>query len=161
MSLWLPESVVAAELNAARERFADEQIAHAQYWNRELEKLDRYLSLVFISDQADEPGLVPGRWHIRRKPPVGLAWYWPILREEDGGYREMNSRDLEALRSSDLQNSMVIRDRRQFDEKVERAQRRAKAREREQRMDQFKEDFRAAKRVAGDGGMTKRRFLAR
>lgn len=160
MSLWLPQSVVADELNAARERFAEEQIAHAQYWTRELQKLDRYLSLVFISDQADEPGLVPGRWHIRRKPPTGLAWYWPIVRE-DGGYREMHSGDLDALKQSDLQNSMVLRDRKAFKRKVELAQRRAKDREREQRMDQFREDFRAAKRVAGDGGLTKRRFLAR
>lgn len=159
--LWVPESVQAEELNAARERFAEEQIAHARYWTRELQKLDRYLSLVFISDQANEPGLVPGRWHIRRKPPTGVHWYWPIVREEDGGYREMHSGDLDALRDSDLQNSMVIRDRERFQRKLEAVKQRAREREREQRMDQFREDFRAAKRVAGDGGLTKRRFLAR
>lgn len=159
MSLWLPTSVKAAELNAARERFVEEQIAHAQRWNRELQKLDRYLSLVFISDQANEPGLVPGRWHIRRKPPTGVAWYWPIVRE-DGGYREMTSSDLDALRASDLQNSMVIRDRKKFDEKVKEAKRRARKLEREQLQDNFVEDLRAAQRVAGDGGLTKRRFLA-
>lgn len=88
--------------NARREQMVDATLEAIPYWNRLLKLIDDRLALVFASDEANAPGLLPGRWHVRRRntPPAPDS-YMPITLP-DGGYRPMASDILDELRSRDL-----------------------------------------------------------
>lgn len=156
MSLLIPGKV-AADLEA--ERFIEERLEVARYWDRELQRLDPRLSLVWVNENATSPGLVPGRWHIRRENEQTADSFIPVVGPEDE-YRDMGSDVLERLKAADRWNDAVERERKR---RAERAKRRA-AHDRElraeQRRDVMAETIRVASRVAGEGGMRKRRWGA-
>jgi hypothetical protein len=80
------------------------------YWNRRLQEIDPALALAFAGENACGPGLVPGRWHVRRRNPMGPDTYWPI-QTPDGEFREMDSGVLAEFVAADLWNTQVLRDR--------------------------------------------------
>lgn len=117
------------------------------------------MDCVFVRADIDPSRLpenaVPGRWHVRRNnPPPELATYIPIL-APGGGYREPDATVVAELAKVDLRRPGVREDlmnRARTDQPHKQRERDLK---REQRRDVLKEDFRAAKRVRGDGGLKK------
>jgi hypothetical protein len=155
---------VAANLEA--ERRTREVTELAAIWTKVLqEELDPRLSIVFIGEgtpeeeieQVPEGHVVANRWHVRRRndPPIADS-YMPIT-TPDGGYREPDSGILFELGRRDMWRGgsvdAFLQTRREDE------QRRVRARElrREQLKDEMAADIRAAYRVPGDAGMTRRR----
>lgn len=170
MSLVVPAWV---EENQERERFIDGQIMLGLYWTRVLKDFDERLSVVFITENAhaiavedgvtykvEIPGIVPGRWHVRRKndPPYADT-YMPITTPE-GEYREPDAQVVEEVQRRSMQNRTVsdIIEERKVDE---RAQERQRELFREQMRDESAIHIRAMQRLPGDGGMFKRRWGAK
>lgn len=98
---------------------------------------------------------VPGRWHVaRNNPPPELTLYIPIL-APGGGYREPDSLVVAELAGRDLRRAGVREDlmnRTRTDQPHLAGERALK---KEQRLDELKHGFQAAKRVRGEGGLTK------
>lgn len=145
------------EENAAKEQQVDDALAFAKGYSKFLKQIDPNLSLVLAKENADDPALVAGRWHFRYRAEGSLDRYMPIT-TDDGGYREPNTADLDRLGERDMWRTQS---RRQF---LDRHARKAKAKEKaqelwhEQARDEVADNYRAAKRVAGDGGFDKRRW---
>lgn len=154
MSLIVPESVAAEKINAAMEAQAAEQEELARHWTAELKRIDPTLSVEWVPEQADEFDF-PARWHVRKRIPGSVDEWFPLIGGA-GEYREPGSWILDALQAADLWDPRVHRDRKEAKEKLREARVRAKALEAEQRADVMAEAVRAARRVRGDGGMTKR-----
>lgn len=114
MSLLLPGSVANqlaaeqaskqadAEREAMIEREISRQTRQAAYVEEKLKAIDPHLSLEFFGERADSlPGIIPGRWHIRRHNPQTLDSYFPLT-TADGSYREPNANDAEKIKGADL-----------------------------------------------------------
>ena len=141
---------VALPPNLERERWADTQIAFAKAFTAQLKQLDERLELVFINEQAKAPGLLPGRWHVRRRnPELGFDSYIPIA-GPNGEYVEPHSGVIEELRQRDLWRENVstklIRERMAREARAEAD----KALRDEQTRDHIAQDYRAARRVVGE-----------
>jgi hypothetical protein len=89
------------EANAERIAMADASAHPFAEIDRELYRLDRHLSLKFFGENASAPGIVPGRWHIRRENPNTIDTYYP-LETPDGEYRDPTMNDVEKLKGADL-----------------------------------------------------------
>lgn len=126
--------------------------------NRELRELDPYLELVWIGPRASLkiPGIVPGRWHVRRSPPGLLDSYWPVM-GPNKEYAEPTMKLIEDMKSADLWRKGALQELRNRQIKAAEKKTKALALDREQAKDQMAEDFRAAGRVFGEGGMKKRK----
>ena len=127
--------------------------------NYELQQMDPHLQVVWIGERFPEgiiPGASPGRWHLRRNPPDGIDSYWPV-EGPDGEYRDLGMDLVEKMKAADLWKPGAVEELNR--RKYRRAAREAKEKAllAEQADDMVKEDIRAADRMRGDGGMTKRR----
>jgi hypothetical protein len=143
------------EENVAKEEMVDDALAFARGYSKFLKELDEHLSLVFVKENVNDPALVAGRWHIRRRNAGTLDSYMAIT-TPDGGYREPNTADLDRLRERDAWKTGgagAILERRHAKDKVAE-----KARElwHEQARDEVAVNYRAARRVAGDRGLERR-----
>lgn len=142
-----------------REEFVGRQAHQGKQLAQALRSHDPDLDVVWIKTnipQAELPGgAIPGRWHVRQTlrrkglPPN----YYPIV-HADGSYREPDFGVLREFQKRDTRNLSVS-------ELVARAnapteKQKNKALEDEQRLDEMTADFKAAKRVAGEGGLRRR-----
>jgi hypothetical protein len=156
MSIVLPDWVAR---NMQREQVLQSaDPAQVKYWNRRLKELDPHLALAWAGEFASGPGIVPGRWHIRRKNLVGADTYWPV-QTPDGGFREMSSQVLEQFQAADLWNSQVRADRDRSFARAERSADRAKLREKEDRVDHLRDHINVQERPQvsfSDGAWTNR-----
>jgi hypothetical protein len=166
MPLAIPSDILKA--NAQMEREAVKDIAEAARWTEELRRIDPSLSVVWVPEQAvnfDNPG----RWHLRKEIPGDYDEWWPLLTNADdvatgrahaeGLYKPPGSWLLNALTASDMWNPRVHRSKQEARQKHREAKRRAKERETEQRRDEMALANRAARRVKGDRGLTRRMDL--
>jgi hypothetical protein len=138
--------------NYEREEMVDRQMRSALALYGALQALDPRLDLVFVTDRADpEYGVKPGRWHVVRKndPPAPDSYI--AIETPEGGYREPDSGVLEELRRRDLWRGMP-----DMDNAPSMYRESDPLRKEQERDDDHVADVRAALRVAGDGGMTKR-----
>lgn len=98
---------------------------------------------------------VPGRWHVRRNNPLpAVPSYIPIT-TPDGGYRDPDFGVAEELHRIDLRRPEVkarVLAQTRTDSPQKAAERALRT---EQRRDVLKSDFKAAKRVRGEGGLKK------
>lgn len=107
-----------------------------RYFDRELRALDPHLSLVRARENATEPGLVPGFWHIKRDNPTTLPTFYP-LRDEKGGFAEPSYSHLEMMRRNDLQKPGAFEDfvkRQEAGVRAEEKKRELQAEERREEM---------------------------
>lgn len=117
------------------------------------------VDIKFFGERADDRyGIHPGRWHIhRRNTPPAPDSFIPI-ETPDGGYREPDSGVLEELRARDLHNRNVWEDI----VREHRAKKPASLKEPDftdhGEVEEIAHDVRAATRVAGEGGMHKRKW---
>lgn len=158
MSLLVPEEVLAAEINREIEEQVDEHMAEAVEWAEELKRIDPSLDLVFAAGNADDPELVAGRWHVRKRVSGGVDAYIALV-GPGNTYRPPGAWILEYLSANDLWNPKVHRDKEEAKRKLEEARDRARKLRAEQRQDHMKEAYRAARRIRDDRGMTQRSDL--
>jgi hypothetical protein len=119
------------------------------------------MDVVLVRGGSDPDGLpdecVPNRWHVRRQNPVPeMPTYFPIL-GPDGTYRDPDFGVLEELAQMDLRRPEVMQrmlERTRIDAPHKRAERELRT---EQRRDELRFNFKAARRVRGEGGL-KRSF---
>jgi hypothetical protein len=154
MPLILPESVAYAEINAAMESQASEQEGLARRWTQELKRIDPTLSVEWVPEQADEFDY-PARWHVRKRIPGSVDEWFPLVGPQ-GQYREPGAWILDEFQANDLWNPRVHRSKQEAKEKLRETKARAKKLASEQRVDEMALAHRAAMRVKGDGGMTRR-----
>lgn len=144
--------------NIEAEEMAERHFAQAVPLLMALKDFDPdIVDIKFFGERAEEKyGIKRNRWHIHRKniPPASDS-YIPI-ETPDGGYREPDSGVLNELRERDLRNGSVWR-------KFEEAQRskspaalQAKEFVDNGEAEEIAFSVRAAKRLAGDGGMNAR-----
>lgn len=102
LGLALPEHVVA---DLEREAEADAHIGRALAVDAALKSLNHRLELVWVGEHATTPGLVPVRWHVRRRDRDAgvMDMYFPIT-GPDGEYVEPTMGVVETMRRSDLWN---------------------------------------------------------
>lgn len=168
-SLYVVESA-ASRWNSQRDRLiadwsrTDKQKKRLE---KELKKIDSYLEVHYIdSEVAKLPpaqravGVVPARWHIVRRNPKGIDAWFPIM-GPNGEYAEPSLQVAEDMKKADLWRSGAMLEMRQRQEREAKEKANKEVREREQRSDEVVHAYRAAKRVRGDGGMTRRTDLKR
>jgi hypothetical protein len=146
-----------------REEFVGRQAHQGKALSQALRSFDRNLSVVWIKSDIppDElPGnAIPGRWHVEQNlshrglPPQ----YYPIV-HKDGSYREPDFGVLREFQERDTS-------RLSLDELMAKANRpsqkqREKPLKDEQAHDETLANFKTAKRVAGEGGLRKRKWGA-
>jgi hypothetical protein len=119
--------------------------AQIKYWNKRLQELDPHLALAFAGERATGPGIVPGRWHIRRRNPQGADTYWAIT-TPDGGFREMSSAVLEQFQAGDLWNSQVRAARDRALRRAEMSEQRQQQRQKEDRVDLIRDHINVEER---------------
>lgn len=144
--------------NVEREEMVDGQVARAGAVAKGLRDLDPRLKLTFFSERAEPRyDIVPGRWHVWLQNDPGMPdAYYPI-QGDDGSYREPDWGVVQAMKMADMWSpnySLPSDDYDAHQAKVEKE----RALKSEQRKDQIASDYAAAKRVAGDGGLMKRKW---
>lgn len=134
--------------NYMKEEMVDQTIEKAQALAKALRQFDPRLDLVHVSDRVPPgQGLVPGCWHVRRHNDMPASDSYIPITGPRGEYVEPHFGVLEELRKRD---TWKYKDERYF-----------KATNPPKKddsgiLDDAAADFRAAKRVAGEGGMKKR-----
>lgn len=144
-----------------QEEFVGRQAYQGKALSQALRSFDPDLSVVWIKSdipQTELPGgAIPGRWHVqqtlRRKglPPQ----YYPIV-HPDGSYREPDFGVLREFQERDTHRLSV-------DEIVAKTnaptqKQKDKPLRDEQARDETLANYKTAKRVAGDGGLDKRKW---
>lgn len=151
----------AIRAQVENEEAVDRQVGAARWLDKELKARDPHLGLVFIKPDIPEwelpMGAVPGRWHVERKNPNFVSTYIPI-QGPSGEFREPTADIFEMLDRGDLRKDEVFREVIERGQRKKAEQAKASALRDEQRRDELRADFRAAKRVAGEGGLTKRKW---
>lgn len=102
--VYFPDHIVA---DLEREAEADGHIGRALAVDAMLKDLDPRLELVWIKEGATAVGLIPSRWHIRRRNEETLDSYFPLVGPNDE-YVEPNSGHVEMMRRGDLWNRDVV-----------------------------------------------------
>jgi hypothetical protein len=154
--------LVPADIKAKYERseWVDKSATAGRALEKELKSVfGREMEVVLvrhdIHPDALPDGAAPGRWHVRRNNPLPeLPTYMPIL-APGGGYRDPDAQVIAELAERDLRRPGVLRkitDRTRTDQPHLKGERALK---KEQRHDVLKSDFKAAKRVRGEGGLKK------
>lgn len=161
--LWTPFS---KEMNAKRDALVNKQtlehIRRSKWLARELREIDPALDVVYIGENAPSefPDIKPGRWHIRRRGGGQLDTYFALV-GPDGEYREPGAWLIDEFKARDLWNPKNMQDLMDRQRKMrEDAMRKAQT-DREGKVDNAAASARAALRVPGEGGMTKRRWGAK
>jgi hypothetical protein len=128
---------------------------------RELRQIDDRIRVVRIAERAGElhprqraPGVIPGRWHVKLLSYPRNAYF--ALCGPDWAYSEPDLHWVEKFKEADLWRDGALEEIRKGEDEDERARARAVLLEGEQRRDQIAADWRALKRVRGDGGLDRR-----
>lgn len=128
---------------------------------RELRQIDDRIRVVKIAERAGElhprsraPGVIPGRWHVKLLTYPRNAYF--ALCGPDWTYAEPDLYWVEKFKAADLWRDGALEEIRRGEEADERARNRAALLESEQRQDNIAADWRALKRVRGDGGLDRR-----
>jgi hypothetical protein len=158
--LLVPRSIAAEEQAAQINAEIDAQVTEARTLSDDLKRIDPTLSVIWVGENADDPEVVPARWHIRKRIAGSIDAYIPLV-GPGGEYREPGPWVLGWLQEADLWNPQVHRSRQEAKERHREAKIRAEKRADEQRRDEMLVAVRAAKRIRGDSGMTTRTDLKR
>lgn len=152
--LWLPEDT---RLELQVDALARSQMVEAKRIEAEFRKLDPRISIVLAKPEADDPRIKPGYWHLIRRNP-GYAMTVLALTHDDGSYREPGDWLIEWFKRHDSWDSRVAeRIRKEAGCQTMRRKYEAEL-EKEAAADNAAAAVRAARRVAGEGGMTARRW---
>ncbi len=150
MTVLVPEWV-EANLERARwtEGESDAQRRIGGMWTQMVQELDPLLSVVWAGPGANLPGIIPERWHVKRTNPNTIDTYMPIT-GPGGSYREPASDILEELRARDMHSGQALKAAKNREILEEARKVRHLRLNQEQATDHIAEDYRAARRVAGE-----------
>jgi hypothetical protein len=154
-----PFGIVPADIKARYEQaeWVERSVTAGRALERELKStFGPEMEVVFVKDHPDLPeSCEPWRWHVRRNnAPPAVATYLPIM-SEGGGYRDPDAGVIAELAEIDLRRPGVrekLMERTRTDSPHKRAE---KDLRKEQRRDVMAMDYRAARRVRGEGGLKK------
>ena len=136
--LILPDRVrIQLDFEAQLEQLGDRH-GWLKHFDAELRAIDSHLSLVKASDAANQTGLVPGHWHIKRDNPTTIPTFI-ALRNDDGGFIEPNSSHLELIRKNDMQRAGAFEAFKQKQDNFEVERERAKAAQTDERQSEMAE----------------------
>jgi len=154
----------AEDLNSRRERmraWKTEADSQARQLEKELKEIDPELEVDFVDPAAaNNPtqekaiGIVPGRWHIIRRNPGGVNSWFPIC-GPNKAYRDPELSIVEEMKKADMWRPGALQEFRDAQMKELRDKEAQATLEDEQKRDESEMVWRAAKRVRGEGGMTK------
>lgn len=149
-----------------QEESIERSVAAGRMLDRALKQKDPRLSCVLARQGAHGPGIKPGYWHVRVKCDPPLADHYIPIQTPDGGYREPDSWVLFELEAGDTQRRpdliprLTTVDRSgagvTTKEFVKPDTSHAEQTADEQRRDEMLTDYRAGKRLPGEGGFKKR-----
>lgn len=111
--------VVLTDQNTSRERLIVMTLPDNNPIVRELKGIDPHLSVVMVSEYADEPGLAPGCWHVRRENAGSIDTFLPIV-GPNGEYRMPDSAVPDQLRRRDLWRDDVEKEVRRYRDQKEK-----------------------------------------
>jgi hypothetical protein len=155
--IWTP-SASHEEREQASVGTAQAHLANANALEKELKELDENLSLVWVGGRAPEfPGISPGRWHVRRANPGAPNTFMPI-EGPNGEYLEPSFRIVEELKANDLWNDRAMETLMSSHTRKADQVAKADALMSEQIREESAAQFRAASRVAGSGGLKKKKW---
>ena len=149
------------------EAMVDREVGMARALDRALKEKDHRLSVVLAKEKAPAHyGIKPGYWHVvRDNEPPAAPTYWPI-QDRSGAPAEPGYWVLEELDRRDTWNRDILPKFRKttvqgIDTVVpadEDPAVKERERKREQMKDEIKSDLEAGRRVAGEGGLHKRKW---
>lgn len=144
--------------NLEQREMVDSQMSAATHVAAGLRDLDPRLKLVFFTENAESRyDIVPGRWHVWLDNEPGKPdAYYPIQGDNDS-YREPDWGVVEAMRMADMWSSNYALPGDDYDAEQAKIEKQ-RALKKEQAADEIASHYAAAKRVAGDGGMTARKW---
>lgn len=148
MGLILPARVVR-DIRAERAHEIEQAIRTGicAEFTRELKRIDPGLELVWWPPTAEAPGFIPGRYHVVwHHPGNGLGSVEPLV-DQAGGYREPDSSLFDLVRSSDMWNDRVARDKKRIREQALKAKEKRERDELEQIEQEANERWLAATRA--------------
>lgn len=125
--LMIPDEVlVRHQLEAQLERISALRERHGwlRYFNDQLRQLDPFLELVKAAENATEPGLRPGFWHVKRNNPADIPTYYPI-EDANGNFIDPHMGVLDELRKMDTSRAgwldeMLAKRRREYESRKRR-----------------------------------------
>ena len=141
----LPRS---AESEILREQ---DQLSHELYaiadkldhFNRELYKIDPWLTVVIAKPNTTVLGLKPNYYHLIRQRPGHPAWIKPV-EGPNGEWRDLDSSLFDLVAEADLWNDRTQREMRQKQNRAEAARQRQRDREAQDRVTEFNERLKSA-----------------
>jgi hypothetical protein len=146
--MWVPPAVHRDILDERRRFDAAtlkglELLEELRRFNEELQRIDPHLELVRASPNATLPGLKPGYYHVVRHNPDAPVSV-DVLEGPDGEFVEPGSNVFDMLERSDMwsERAMKIRQKKELD--AARSKERAREKEREDRIYEFKERWKQA-----------------
>lgn len=153
-------------IDARREKMESSlQTPQSEALEKELRELDDRLRVRFVDPAAGQlppamrgPGLIPGRWHMKLLTHPQNAYF--AITGPNWEYRDPDLAVVEEMKERDLHRPGALEEIRKGEEDEERARIRQALLEKEQGEDEVALAYRAAKRVAGDGGEHRRRMGA-
>ena len=137
-TLWIPRNRAEAQARAAAEEQRQmleelERVAGLlDHYNRELQQIDRHLSVMLAKPTTTVEGLKPGYYHIVRMRPGHFAYIKPV-EGPNGEWRDLDSSVFDLVAQDDLWNDRVQREQRRKARKALEARDRQRQRESQDR----------------------------
>jgi hypothetical protein len=146
--LHLPRSLADERAQINAEQVRQVYTEYGRQWTEEIKRIDPTLEVVRAKDNATDPDLIPGRWYILKHIPGSVDAYIELPKPPGTWLYGW-------LSANDMWNPRVHRSKKEAAEKLRAAKVRARKLEAEQRTDHMAEAVRAARRMRGDGGLTR------
>lgn len=119
MSLWVPTRL--SDRDSHRDLLVRESVGQFVWFDKKLKELDPLLELVSALERIDDPQIVPGFWHVRRRNPGVADTYIPLC-APGGGFSEPQEWHLRELdeRSTWRHPDLIEKKRKLVEEKAAR-----------------------------------------
>lgn len=141
--MWVPPKVHSQLLDERARLDAElleglEVVEILEHFTRELQKIDPYLHLLKAKEDATQPGLRPGYFHVVRNPPDAPAMV-EVLEGPNGEFVEPGSNVFDLVERSDMWSARAMRLRQKKELDAVRSKERDRERERDERVEELYE----------------------
>jgi hypothetical protein len=124
-------------INVQIDQHVNRQLHSGKAFTQRLKQVfGRELSCVWGNEDASDPAIKPGRWHIQYENPSGPNSYFPIT-TPDGGYRDPAEDVIEFLRERDMHRPGRIKELSDMERRREAAETAHFAKLKEARVDEI------------------------
>lgn len=145
--VWIPGETLRKQEHARARQMAElnglaQLTGICREWTPVLKEIDPYLEMVWVPENARAAGLTPGRFTVLRHNPGAPPSIIPV-EGPDGEFVIPNSGLLDVLRKADLWSSQAVKERKRKERELEDAKKRQEDREREERIEEFTDRWKA------------------